>query len=296
MTDQELNELNETQAVIDVALASAEPTPLEEGGVYAAVVPAGGRIEVIDRDFDKYRHAPRRKSGCVTMTDSESFIAYTGKHLIPGATEIFADTDVPYKVTAVLNSDEDIAGLPGWRDHRVVLKLTPTTQWETWLNYDGNLLQQEGFADLVERRNIDFVAEQDGKPYPSGAEMLELAQHFMATKSARFEKSQRLKSGQTNLTYVEDIQATGGAKGNLGIPDVFMLALQPFEGAKTFAVPARFRYRIAGQELRVGYVLERPEDVARKAFDSVVTHIRDAFKDDAVPVFHGQSAAEVVSR
>lgn len=271
-------------AVIATAALAAEPMEVEPGRVYTVASPAGTSVQVVDRDLDKYRDRPRRKAGQATVLDAESFIAYVTKHGIDSETEIWANPKHG-NITAVINAHTASPDQAGWGDHRCVLALQQTPAWQTWVGRDGQLFEQADFAELVEQRLIDFVGNHPsipGEVFPSGAEMLELAQHFQATRSARFERSQRLKSGQTSLGYVENIEASAGTKGQLTVPDFFALALQPFEGSKGFLVRARFRYRLTGSQLRVGYVLERPEDIERQAFDASLATVSGQLCDGGV--------------
>jgi uncharacterized protein YfdQ (DUF2303 family) len=127
-------------------------------------------------------------------------------------------------------------------------------------------MPQLEFAEFIEDHLPNFVT-------PSAADMLELAQTFQATTKVDFASSQRVKSGETQLTYAEQQTATAGKKGNLSIPDTFEIALQPFENGPAYKVQARFRYRIHNGALTLGYRLTRPQDVRREAFNEVVTGI-----------------------
>lgn len=260
---------NDTQAIVDVALASAEPSPLAEGRDYVVMVPAGGHVERIDNDLDIYRDRPRRKVGRVVVHDAASFVAYLDKHAVAD-TEVWADVPAA-RLVGVVNahgpSDASVAERPwgraGWGDHRVDLVLHPTPAWKAWAAKDRVMLGQVDFAEHVEDRLVDFVA-------PTGADMLELAQSFHATRSVKFDSSQRLASSETQLRYHEETEAKAGRRGDLAIPDTFELGLTPFEGAPAYRVTARLRYRITDGVLRLGYVLDRPEDVLRSAFLDIV--------------------------
>jgi hypothetical protein len=65
--------------------------------------------------------------------------------------------------------------------------------------------------------------------------------------------------------------------------------VQPFEGASAFRMTARLRYRISAGGLRIGYKLDRPEDVLREAFDDVTQVVRTNLAE-GVPVFDGSPA------
>lgn len=263
----------DAQAIIDTALASAHPHELAPGSIHALVVPAGGRVETIDLDVDEYRDQPRRKTGTVAVHDASSFIAYVHKHGLPQS-ELWADI-TGHRLVAVLNAHA--VETPGWSDLRATLRLTKTPAWAAWESLNRKLLGQVQFAEHVEDRIVDFVA-------PSGADMLELSQTFHATRSAKFDSSQRIKSGETQLRYHEDIEAKAGKKGDVAIPDSFELGLVPFEGSAAYKVTARLRYRIREDGLQIGYVLDRPEDVLKAAFLDIVTQVEEHCDQ---PVYRG---------
>lgn len=266
-------DLTDTQAIIDTATLAAEPTALSNTGsrLHSVVVPEGAHVEIIDLEehLEAFRDRPRRKIGTVQVHDAPAFIAYLSKHALP-ETEVWADL-ANQQLVAVINANmgqtgDGVEDYAGWGDHRVKLVLHKTPAWVAWAGNDKKLMAQSSFAEHVEERLPDFVT-------PPGADMLELAQSFKAATNVAFESSRRLKSGETTLEYREQTEATAGKKGNIAIPDVFALGIAPFDGAEGYKVNARFRYRITDGTLLLGYVLERPEDVLRLAFDDIVTAV-----------------------
>lgn len=272
---------------LDAGTALAGPKALLGGDgrrFFSVVVPGGGRVELIDLDKleDETRERPRRKAGTVTVQDAPSFVGYVGKHALAD-TEVWADITTT-AVVAVLNAhgaattDGDLEGLAGHGDHRAILRVRETPAWRAWLAYDGKMLGQVAFAEHVEDRLVDIVE-------PSGAEMLELAQTFSAKRTVEFDASKRVKSGETTLSYREtETEAKAGKRGEVAIPDEFVVALTPFEGGPAFRVKARLRYRITDDGLRLGYKLDRPDDVKRSAFSEIVQEIAGGI--DA-PVWNG---------
>lgn len=289
-----MNDIENTQAVIDTATRAAEPTVLDRTErFHSVVVPAGGTLEVIDleKQLDRYRERPRRKQGTFRVHDAESFVSYLGKHGLPES-EVWADVTTSNLIAVVnAHATEAILDEPGadavdadqgagWADHRVEYAVRPTQAWTTWLSSDGKLLDQNSFAELIEDRAVDIVA-------PAAADMLELAQTFQATIGVSFESSKLLSSGQRQLEYKETVDSRAGHRGRLEIPKEFTLGLVPFEGADPYKVTARFRYRITDGQLRIGYRLERPQDVMREAFLGVVDKVSEAVSQ---PVYRGVSA------
>lgn len=260
-----MSENNNAQAIIDTATRAAGAQELD--GRFFSVVSPDGRVTIIDieaeQDKAEYAHRPRRKTGEYRVHDADSFVAYLAKHGDPD-TEVWADA-VAAKITGVLDAHEGL--IPRHEEHRVTYGVLLTEGWKKWVGSDGKFLDQEDFADLIEERAIDVVQ-------PSGAEMLEIAQTFKATVGVNVESSVRLSTGQRQFTYREEVDGKAGRTGQMEIPETFTLGLRPFEGADAFRITARLRYRINNGDLRIGYKLERPEDVIREAFLSVVQKVQ----------------------
>lgn len=264
------DEIRDTEAhtIGALATAAAEPQPLDdEGRFFSVVVPEGGSQKTVD--LEALREAtlanPRRKVGSYRVHDADSFAAYFAKHASVDS-EIWADT-TEHKLVAVLDAHAATAeGLAGHEDHRLSYAVQTTDAWKAWTELDNQLMNQAAFAEHIENRRIDIVA-------PSSADMLELAQSFQATIGVQFQSSKRLQSGERQLEYKEQVDATAGRSGQLEIPETFTLRLIPFEGASVFDVVARFRYRITNGQLAIGYQLERPEDVIREAFETVIAAV-----------------------
>ncbi|MBM7788888.1 DUF2303 family protein [Tenggerimyces flavus] len=269
-------EPNGVQAAIDAGEAIAKPTLLDPGNHYVAVVPAGGRLAHVDLDLDKYRDTPRRKEGRVVVDDVASFVHYWGKHADEHS-EVYANVSRS-KVEAVLDAHADDG--PRWGGHRLVLQLKHTQPWLAWNANEGIKFSQTDFAEFLEDNLADIYA-------PPAADMLEIAQTFQATTKVNFESGTRLASGQRKLTYVEQVDAKAGQKGELTIPESFTLGLQVFEGFEVAdEVGARLRYRINGGNLQLSYHLNRPDEVARAAFDAIVNQLTEHL--DGTPVLVGQ--------
>lgn len=253
---------SDTQVVVDTALEAAEPALIPGVPVATLVVPAGATVK--EFDLEKFEPRPTRKRGTAQLFTAGSFADYVKVH-DQGEVSIFADV-TEAKVVAVLNGDT--AQTAGWGDHRAVLQLRHTDPWKHWSKLDGQLVRQQAFAEHIEQGLVEIVE-------PAAAEMLEIAQHFQANTSASFQTSKLLSNGQVQLKYVENVDATAGAAGQLSVPATFTLALQPFEGSDSYKVAARLRYRVQGGQLAIGYQLDRPNDVLQAAFDDVLNEIAE---------------------
>lgn len=284
-TTGELQVFTENQTVLDAGLAIAEPQEVTDG-LHTLVVPAGAKVHEIDvKAFeDKYADKPRRKTGTVHVQDASSFVEYLQKHGLH-ATEVWADAarkGLVGVVNAHSASDTSLdEGDAGHGDHRVLLELLPTPEWQAWLANDKKWMGQQSFAEHLEDNAADVTT-------PDAATMLEIAQTFHATTGTIFKSAQRLHSGEVTLNYEENTGARAGEKGDLEIPTEFVLSIAPYAGqTDTAQVVARFRYRIRQGELSLSYALVRPEDHAREVFETIVSAVEDAIPH---PVYAGRPA------
>jgi uncharacterized protein YfdQ (DUF2303 family) len=262
-TDTEKVPRTENDAAIEAGVLASEPHLLEPGKVYGWMTTTG-KVETIDLTGDAYRDQPRRKTGTTVVQDVESFGQYWDKHADGDFAEVYANVDNDL-IVAVLDAHGSTT--PGWRDHRLTYGLRRTREWQTWANVSGKLLSQVEFAELLEA-NLHSIAQ------PDAAELLELAQTFTAKTEVNFKSGNLLASGARELTYSEDVEASGGrGTKKIEIPKEITLAIAPYEGSSLAAVTARFRYRISEGTLRLGVVLDGMDEVVAEAFNEVVEHV-----------------------
>lgn len=209
-------------------------------------------------DLERFDAKPRRQRGTVKALTADGFVAaFKQRTHDPdgeGPAVIYADLD-KINLVAVLN--DDYIDRAGWRDHRITYEPQHTPEWLHWTGNTG-LDTQERFARTLELGETEIVT-------PSATVMLELAETFHASTSAKFKKAGRRTDGRVQLVYEEEIEATAG-EGMVEIPDSFTIRLTPFYGAKQVDVTCKLRYRLDRGDLRIGYEIHRPEEIVRASF------------------------------
>jgi uncharacterized protein YfdQ (DUF2303 family) len=258
-------------AIAELADGAATSEVLEPGKIYAFRTPHGG-VQQIDLTDDHYLASPRRKRGVTTVRDTASFLAYWHKHS-DAASEVYADRS-KLAVTGVLNAHlgRDAGDEPDdtarFGDHRIVLQLKYSDSFYAWLNRSGQPFSQVQFAEFIEDHRADIRS-------PAAAELLELAQTFQATTKASFKSSNILKSGQRQLEYTEQIDASAGRNGKLTIPDAFELGLAVFDGdTQATPVTARLRYRIQSSGLQMIFIVDQVNEVVNAAFEGAIAELQ----------------------
>jgi uncharacterized protein YfdQ (DUF2303 family) len=266
---------NDVQQIITIAQQAAAPVALEVGKYHVVRTTDGFRT--VDLTTPEHTGVPARKAGTTTVRDAESFAAYFEKHA-DADTEVYADAD-KLTVTAVL--DAHTATSARWSGHRVTLHLRKTESWAQWIEHDGRLMQQEQFAEFLEDHLAELLE-------PSAADMLEIAQSIQGATKVDWQSSSRLANGQRQFQFVETVQAKAGQKGQLVVPETFVVGLVPFEGSEGYKLTARFRYRLGRDGgLALGYKLENPGNTIRNAFADVVTAIGTEIEQ---PIMNGTPA------
>lgn len=279
----------ETAAAAELARRGTEPVTLEPGAVLL-VQDADGEERVVDTD--EYDTKPRHLSAARQLRDVDSLVAYLGKHGIEGSTELYAD-DRAASILAVIDShDPSGSDVPqNWQRHTALLQLTKTPAWNAWIDDDKGYSSQGDFADFLEDRASDVE-------FPTAAELISVARHIEATTKVDFKSAVRDSDGQITFRYEESNDAK--TKGDLSIPERITLNLRPYAGGPVYRVNARFRYRISADTIKLGYVLDRPDEVLERAFADVVAELRDGRDEQTLsgapfnpidyPIYFGKAA------
>lgn len=246
----------EAEDVRDLAYKAIAPKEFDPAKLYGTAEP------MALLDLEKFLPNPHRSKGNVVLHTADALVAWTMVYQ-SDATNLMADIFAS-KIKATINSDT--ATTPGWGDFTGELTLRHTPEWLHWASHDSRLTTQIEFAEHIEDGQDQIVD-------PAAADMLEIAQSFEAHNQVNFKQANRLVNGERQFTYEEQLDAKAGSKGSITVPDRFTLMLTPFEGADSYEIVARLRYKLRDGNLTIGYKLINPEDVLRKTFADVVKKI-----------------------
>lgn len=256
------------EQIAELARRALEPAVLADGVVEQRLVPDGFTLQTVtfpERELE----APRRKTGVVQLADAESLSRYVDRHHQDAGTTVWIDDQLG-QVIAVLNDHASDGTGAQWGDHRAILTLRHTPEWEHWIGQDGRLVGQQQFAEHIDQGLLEVVE-------PDGATLLEIAQTFHATTAAKFRSAIRLTDGNVQFQYDEEAEAAAGRAGELKIPSTFTLAIAPYVGEEPEAIEADLRYRVRGGELTTGYRLRRPHEVLRRSLDQLEQRLSDQY-------------------
>lgn len=246
--------VGDVQAALDagMTIGKVQVNPLPNGMPFV-VIPEGAEVHFLEPDHQISE--PHRKTGTVKLRDAKSFMSYVMQEK-SADTRIFATLD-PAKFQAVFN---DHGEYPNFKDYRAEFVCNTSREWKTWSEKDRKSMSQLSFAELLEDNLPDIIL-------PSGADMLEVALNFEATKTANFRSVQKLRDGSVNFAWVDETAGKDG--GTVKVPESFTLRLPVFENGTPYEITARLKYRVSDGKLAIWYELVRPHKVIEAAFREV---------------------------
>lgn len=247
------------------ALASAAGQSEKIEGSHHLVIAPGYTHKDITDLVERAQPAPNRKRGTHVLKSLDSLLAYLADQQGKGSAYIYADPD-SCTITAVF--DDHRGTTPGWREHRAVFKAEQTSEFRTWITNNKQAKDQTAFAEFIEDNLSDITA-------PGAQTLLDVATTIQATTGINFSSAKRLQSGQTQLTYTENIDARAGANGALEIPKEFQLGVRLFKNGEGYKLRARLKYRLSQGSVKFWYELDRPEIAVEDAFGGYVSRLRD---------------------
>lgn len=242
---------SDIQAAIDAGRELATQ-PFYLNGTPFLIIKEGHKAQ----ELEELRDFPLRIEQKTVHTTAISFIEYYNN--FSDANSVIMINDESNEFIAYLDYHQP--DQPDWKAHQSRFKLKPTVEWNNWQQNDKKTMSQTDFGNFIETNLEEIIT-------PSGAEMLEIALSIQAKTEVKFSQAQRLDNGQMQFTYHEDINGTAGTKGQLKIPQTFVIGLKLYEGGEPYQIEARLRYRIKEGELSMWYELIRPHKTVQANLD-----------------------------
>jgi uncharacterized protein YfdQ (DUF2303 family) len=271
----------EAAAVARIAREGDQPFPVDHENVRILVWPRAGKMQ----SLEPYNAHPRRPRAQVEIDRPDSLVHYVktygdertilAAHLpATGDPKVLAILD--YHAPTLLTLDGTYLNAANWGEHRAVLTLTRSPEWQAWTGKAGKPLPQLEFAEFVEEHAADIVVPPDSPAgYPNAAQMLDVALTLQARTEVEFASAQRLSNGQVQLTYNETIAAKAGQQGQTTIPERFAISTAPYDGGPPYLLTARLRFRLARGAVSFSYQLDRPHKVIEHALDATLKQIAE---------------------
>jgi uncharacterized protein YfdQ (DUF2303 family) len=240
-----------------------------ENGIPYLVAPDG----YIVHSLEHLLPVPARKRACVSVTTTDSFIAYTKKHGSLDECVIYANIDAEASgCTLIAIINDNGADDAKWRDHRCNFEPALSVEWKRWTGKNKAVMSQADFATWLEDNQGD-VRSVNGSP--TGADILAMAQAFEVNADKRVKSHINLQSGGVRFEFIED--ETKDTRTSMEVFRRFTLALPVFEGSNdAYPIEARLKYRDSGGKVSFWYELIRPDRAFKTAVQSSLDQIKEA--------------------
>ncbi|OWU83829.1 hypothetical protein ATO6_15480 [Oceanicola sp. 22II-s10i] len=232
-------------AAIDAARL-AQPVIKTDDGREFHFVPAGHQL--IDHS-DPFRMPPYIHQQ-VVVDDRASLVAYANR-FSDDRSIILADINAG-TIKACLDwhtanqGDTPNAAQPG--KHSVTLKLQDSEEYARWDKMEGGMHAQADFAMFIEE-NVADVED------PDHSTLLEICRDLEATQGTVFRSGVRLENGDRSFTYETETKV----KGTLSVPTEITLAIPLYHGEDPVTIRAKFRFKVSGDGLLLGFRWHRVE-------------------------------------
>lgn len=225
-------------------------------------------IDIAEAQHDHADRLPDVLAGTVAVHTPEALVAYATRHLDTERSTLWGDVENA-RITVIIN--DHVKGSPGWGDHRTVLDLKASPEWQAWVRLNEKGMSQEELAEFLEEHLLEVVD-------PDGSTLLEVTRTFQATTGATFRRAQSLHSGQVQITWQEEGEAKAGSSGQLEVPREFTIRVRPFVGSPAVDVRGMFRYRVSSGSLQLGFRLLNLDEHRRAAVEDILEGVADDLK------------------
>lgn len=252
--------------------------------VRRVALPPGWKLE--ERNDEKMRDRPRRKTAKAQLNDADSFISYVKRHGSLANSTVWCHADYSagiVKFKSILNDHGESDTEPSWRDHVAMYAPRFSEEWLRWNKHNEQHFSQAEFAEFLEN-NITDIASVDGSP--TGAAMLGMALSFEANQDMRFKSAIRLQNGGVQMSFVQDDDSQTLQK--MQMFDRFSIGIPVFWNGDSYSIAARLRYRVREGALTFWFELIRQDKVLEAATETLIQLIREK---TGSPFFFGESGA-----
>lgn len=207
----------------------------------------------------------------VNIDQAHSLVDYVNRFKTAD-TVIFADLD-ELEIAAVIDYHKADSAGPGLVEHRAVLKLTHSSEWETWNAISARMYDQKAFARMIDINSDDVIS-------PTGSALLEMVMDVeMATTVS---VARRLESTGSDRGRTDASRVTTGTR----LPPFFLLSIPVFTGEAAVEVRAMTKdsQDANSGKISLGLELVRTRIIVEKELARIAHSIAKA---TSVPVMLG---------
>jgi len=224
---------------------------------------------------------PDRREGTAAHQSIDSFIAHANRFKAENSAVWAHATD--RKLVSILDYHPAGAASPAkWGRHRGVYPCPLSEAWLAWGGSKGLELSQDGFAELLDRRDRELVAGKfvSGASAPTPASLITLANNLEVYSSATAKRERDPNTGRLKISYTED----KGVSGDIMPPPAFLVGIPVFQDALPQVLEVRLRVSVENGHAKFSVHIHAPNDILRASFSELCDRVR---AETSLPVFVG---------
>lgn len=278
--------------------ADSQSQTVIDGKVVA--LPSGRKLESLKHLLDQFRDRPALRAGETTLTDLDSFIAWTTRHQ-DADSMVFAEDDMTApKLVSVI--DHDLAGFEKAEErarfgrHRGSYAFPLSREWKTWLKASTTPMGAAEFAAFFEERigdvmpppyEIDgqgtetFTAQDPeirklaltlGKKFATVPEIVRLTRGIEINVDARATTKIDRDTGEHTVEFAE---INGEGTDRLKPPNAFLIAIPVLANSMPTLIAVHLRYRANGGKVTWQVAMHQPERVFEHVFAGALDEVEE---------------------
>lgn len=230
---------------------------------------------------------PDRREGTANHQALASFIEHANRFKAKNSA-IWANPLSRMLVSVLDYHPEGADSAARWGKHRGVYPCPTSEAWQAWGGVSGLTLNQDAFAELLDRRDRELRAgtfaagPQAGKVAPPPADLITLAAQLETFSTCTVKRERDPNSQRVKLTATED-------KGlSVAPPAAFLIFIRVFEDSHPQELEVRLRVTVEEGHAKFHVRIHEAGEVLREAFDLVSATVKD---ETELPLFVGTPEA-----
>lgn len=226
-------------------------------GTPHAVVPEGVELE----DMERLLPRPARIRNGRKFEEPDSFCKYVGQFKSE-STRLYGEPD-EQSILAVI--DDHRKDEPSWGEHKPLLDLKMSPEWNEWMDACGKQLSQQDLAEFFDE-HMEQIAR------PDASELLSDIRSIHVSSNTRCDSVQR-EGGDIAFSFSTETAA--GTRTERGkIPSRLVLMIAPFRSWHLVQMTVTLNYRL-NKEKGLGFVMRphQSDQLLNQSFHDIRGHV-----------------------
>lgn len=259
-----MTEAKKTEAEVILANSKQPMHGIGEDGTPFVMLPPEWAVH----DLTRFLEAPKRCKEQPEFSDVRGFDEYIEKHGKPK--NLWLD-ERNFTFTAIFNASGE-NGYPGFGDHRAILKLQKSSEWEKWKKANSTAMSPSAFAEFLEN-NIAYVGDEE---FPA-SKLLDMCRRLRVSVKGDMSVDELDVDGTRELIASASMKVKGETRDGLKIPfpEFMPINLRVFQNMERYTFRTRLRWRCDAGKVTFLFDLQNVDLIEEEALNAVLNSVSD---------------------